>query len=71
MARVRYDIMQYRLSDFFRGGSLLLPTSVLVKYSSQNFFPGKIKPKIIQRNDFESTDFEMFEEVVHNFGKLT
>ena len=23
----------------------------------------------MQKNDFESTNFEMFEEVVHNFGK--
>ena len=22
-----------------------------------------------QKNDFESTNFDMFEEVVHNFGK--
>ena len=24
---------------------------------------------LTQKNDFESTNFEMFEEVVHNFGK--
>ena len=24
------EIMQYRLSEFFRGGSLLLPTSVII-----------------------------------------
>ena len=27
--------MQYRLSEFFRGGSLLLPTSVLMKVYAQ------------------------------------
>ena len=24
---------------------------------------------LTQKNDFESTNFDMFEEVVHNFGK--
>ena len=24
---------------------------------------------LMQKNDFESTNFDMFEEVVHNFGK--
>ena len=39
------------------------------KYSSQNFFFGKIRPIFNTENDFDSTHFEMFEEVFHNFGK--
>ena len=27
------------------------------------------KVSLTQKNDFESTNFEMLEEVVHNFGK--
>ena len=31
---------------------------------------GKIQPIFLaQKNDFESMNFDMFEEVVHNFGK--
>ena len=30
---------------------------------------GKIQSILTQKNDFESTNFEMFKEVVHNFGK--
>ena len=38
-------------------------------YSSQNFFSETLDQFLTQKNDFESTNFDMFEEVVHNFGK--
>ena len=34
-----------------------------------NFFLERLDQFLTQKNDFESTNFEMFEEVVHNFGK--
>ena len=33
------------------------------------FFLERFNQFLTQKNDFESTNFEMFEEVVHNFGK--
>ena len=33
------------------------------------FFSERFNQFLTQKNDFESTNFEMFEEVVHNFGK--
>ena len=33
------------------------------------FFLERFNQFVILKNDFESTNFEMFEEVVHNFGK--
>ena len=33
------------------------------------FFSERFDQFLTQKNDFESTNFEMFEEVVHNFGK--
>ena len=47
----------------------LIEVGLLIKYSSQNCFFGKIQPNSNKKNDFESTNFEMFEEVVHNSGK--
>ena len=42
-------------------------------YSVTIGIPGKVGLLVYQfmtkKNDFESTNFEMFEEVVHNFGK--
>ena len=34
-----------------------------------DFFFGRIRPIFNTKNDFECTNFEMFKEVVHNFGK--
>ena len=45
----------------------LIKVGLLVKDSSQNFFFGKIQPIFNAKNDLESMNFEMFEEVVHNF----
>ena len=47
----------------------LLKVGFLVKYSSWNFFSKRFDQFLIQKNYFESTNFEMFEKVVHNFGK--
>ena len=33
------------------------------------FFPERFDHFLTQKSDFESTNFAMFEEVVHNFGK--
>ena len=33
------------------------------------FFTERFDQFLTQKNDFEGTNFEMFEEVVHNFGK--
>ena len=42
----------------------------LFKYSSYNFFFSQIFDQFLtQKNDFESTKFEMFEKINHNFGK--
>ena len=35
----------------------------------KEIFLGKIRPIFNTKNDFENQNFEMFEEVVHNFGK--
>ena len=34
-----------------------------------NYFSERCDQFLAQKNDFESTNFEMFKEVVHNFGK--
>ena len=34
-----------------------------------NFFLERFSQFLTQKNDFESTNFDMFEEVVHNFVK--
>ena len=33
------------------------------------FFSERFDQFLTQKNDFESTNFEMFKEFVHNFGK--
>ena len=53
-----------------------MPLSRLIKNQNQNFqkhffnkrFFERFDQFLTQKNDFESTNFEMFEEVVHNFG---
>ena len=46
-----------------------LKVGVLVYHTSQNFFFGMIRPIFNAGNDFENQNFDIFEEVVHNFGK--
>ena len=44
----------------------------LVSYSNilhRKFFLERFDKFLTLKNDFECTNFEMFEEVVHNFGK--
>ena len=38
-------------------------------WSSSRRFPINIFLERLNKNDFEGTNFEMFEVVVHNFGK--
>ena len=47
----------------------LLKVGLLVQYSSKNFFLARFNQFSTLKNDFENQNFEMFEEVVHNFGK--
>ena len=47
----------------------LLKVGLLVQYSSKNFFFERFDQFSTQKNDFENQNFEMFVEVVHNFGK--
>ena len=35
-----------------------------------DFFSDRFDQFLTQKNDFESTNFEMSEEVVHNFGRF-
>ena len=46
----------------------LFQVGLLVQYSSKNFF-GKIQPIFNTGKDFENQNFEIFEEVVHNFSE--
>ena len=54
-----------------------MPLSRLIKNQNQNFqkhffnkrFFERFDQFLTQKNEFESTNFEMFEEVVHNFGE--
>ena len=48
----------------------LIKVGLLVKYSSKNFFLEIFDHFLTLKNDFENQNFEMFEEVVHNFGKF-
>ena len=61
------DIKYLKNQNFQRRN--LLKVGLLVKYSSLNFFLERFNQFLTQKNDFESTNFEMFEEVVNNFGK--
>ena len=46
-----------------------MKVGLLVQYFSQNFFLEKFNQFSTLKNDFENQNFEMFNEVVHNFGK--
>ena len=46
-----------------------MKVGLLFKYSSQKIFFGRFDQFLTQKNYFESTNFEMFKEYVHNFGK--
>ena len=47
----------------------LVKVGLLVQYSSQKFFLERFDQFSTLKNDFENQNFEMFLEVVHNFGK--
>ena len=46
-----------------------IKVGLLVKYLHRIFFPERFNQFLTQKNYFESTNFEMFDEVVHKFGK--
>ena len=48
---------------------LLIKVDLLVKYSSQKKKSERFGWFLMPKNDFESTNFANFEEVVHNFGR--
>ena len=41
-----------------------------MKYFSQKFFLERFNQFWTLKNDFETQNFEIFDKVVHNFGKL-
>ena len=47
---------------------VLIKGGFLVQYLSQKFF-AKIQPISNIENDFESQNFEIFKQIVHNFVK--
>ena len=47
----------------------LIKVGLLIRYCPQNIFLERINKFFTLKNDFENQNFEMFEEVVHNFGK--
>ena len=47
----------------------LIKVCLLVQYSSKKFFLARFNQFSTLKNDFENQNFEMFKEVVHNFGK--
>ena len=42
----------------------------LIKYSSHKNIFGKIRPVLDTKNDFENHYYDIFDKVVHNFGKF-
>ena len=56
---------------FGLGKDLLFKSALgcCVKYLKNKKFLEGFDQFLTQKNDFESTNFEMFEEVAHNFGK--
>ena len=46
----------------------VIKVGLLHQYSTQNFFLERFNQFSTLKNDFESQNFEMFDEVSHNFG---
>ena len=66
---VQFQKIKYLKNQNFQK-HFLIKVGLLVKYSSQKLFLERFNQFLTQKNDFENTNFEMFEEVVHNFGKF-
>ena len=47
----------------------LSTVGLLVQYSSKNFFLERFDQFSTLKNEFENQNFQIFKEVVHNFGK--
>ena len=63
--KTKYVFLKSKFSKTF----FLIKVGLLVQYISKNFFLERLDQFLTQKNDFESMNFEMFKEVVHNFGK--
>ena len=65
--------MKYFKKQSFQNISLILhliiKVGLLIKYSKRNLSLERFDQFSTLKNDFENQNFEMFEEVVHNFGK--
>ena len=48
---------------------LLIKVGPLIKYSSQKIVFGKIRPILDNEKWLWTQNFEIFDQVVHNFGK--
>ena len=63
----------FQKTKYFKNQSFqknsLIKVGLLIKYSSQNFFSERFNQLQTLKNDFESMNFAIFDEVVHNFGK--
>ena len=57
-----------KFSKVFKKNSFI-KVDLLVKYSSQKKSSERFGWFLMPKNDFESTNFANFEEVVHNFGR--
>ena len=55
--------------EIFKKKKYILKVCLLVQYFSKNFILERLDQFSTLKNDFENQNFEMFEEVVHNFGK--
>ena len=60
----KWSILKNKIFKIF-----LIKVGLLAQCSSYIFFLEIFYQYFSQKNDFESTNFEMFEEDVHNFGK--
>ena len=48
----------------------MVKVDLIALYSSEKVFGGRFDQYLPQKNDFESTNFTIFEEFVHNFGRV-
>ena len=60
--------MLYFKNQSFQNISLIY-VGLLIKYSSQIFFLERFDQFLTLKNDFEEQNFDVFGEVVQNFGK--
>jgi hypothetical protein len=61
--------IKYFKNPNFQKKKNLIKVGLPVQYSTQRFFFERFNQFSTFKNDFENQNFEMFEEVVHNFSK--